>query len=97
MLGTLTAAQAASTRDLGIARAVRAIGDDPVMLQLAPLGAAIVRARKLHPDGCNMIDLASEVGELATAMLRETPERTAAEAMGVAVVAFRIANGEVRS
>lgn len=81
MLGTLTSAQELATRSLNVARAVKAIGDDPIMQELAPLGAAILRARGLHPEGCALIDLVSEVGECATAMLREPPgERRAGDA-----------------
>jgi hypothetical protein len=52
MCGTLTHAQELATKYLGVARAVRAIGDYEIMQDLAPLGAAIERARSLHPAGC---------------------------------------------
>lgn len=106
-LETLTAAQAASTRDLNIARAVRQIGDDPIMQALAPLGAAILRARAKHPVGCALRHLLSEVGEVADAMcigdvgiggdVEKREDRIREELLDVAVVAFRMHLGEVRS
>lgn len=103
---TLTAAQARSTECLNIARAVKAIGDDPVMQSLAPLGAAIVRARAKHPVGSTLRHLVSEVGELADAMcigdegiggdIEKREQRIRDGALDVAVVAMRIVFGETR-
>lgn len=96
MFGTLTSAQESATRSLMIARAVKSIGDDPIMQQLAPLGASILRARGLHPRGVDGIrSLAEEVGEVANAMRRETPERVREELIDVATVAMRWAIGDV--
>lgn len=106
MLGTLTSAQELATKYLGIARAVRAIGDDPIMQQLVPLGAAIVRARSLHPAGCALRHLMSEVGEVADAMcigdvgiggdMAKREERIREELLDVAVVAMRMHLGDTR-
>lgn len=52
-------------------------------------------ARKKHPEGVNLTALVSEVGEVATAMLRETPERMKDELLDVIVVAIRFWLGEV--
>ena len=59
-----------------------------------PLLARLARARELHPEGCNLAALVSEVGEVATAMLRETQERARDELLDVATVAMRLAAGE---
>lgn len=61
------------------------------------LAATMVRARVKHPNGPEgMRSLASEVGEVATAELRETPERVREELLDVAVVALRWWNGETK-
>lgn len=54
----------------------------------------IERARRLHPEGSNLAALTSEVGEYATALLRESKERQRDELWDVAVVAVRLALGE---
>ncbi len=78
-----------------VARAVRTIGDDPIMQRLAPLGAAIVRAREIHPEGASLVALLAEAGEAANARLKGEPnERFVAECIDVAVVAMRLAYGE---
>lgn len=106
MLGTLTSAQELATKSLNIARATKAIGDDPIMQELAVLGAAIVRARGLHPAGCALRHLVSEVGEVAHAMcigdvgiggdVAKREERIREELLDVAVVAMRMALGDTR-
>lgn len=57
---------------------------------VAALTAAISRAERLHPDGPDgMRALAEEVGEVASAIRRETPERVREELLDVAVIAIR--------
>lgn len=52
----------------------------------------VLRARQKFPDNdLLMVALTEEVGELAKALLDETPERVYAEAIQVACVALRIA------
>lgn len=54
------------------------------------LAAAIARAERIHPDGPDgMRALSEEVGEVASALRRETPERVCEELLDVAVVAIR--------
>jgi len=59
------------------------------------LAVAIDRARKLHPEGCNLTSLFEEVGEVARAVRRESPDRVRDELLDVAVVAMRLWMGEV--
>jgi NTP pyrophosphatase (non-canonical NTP hydrolase) len=63
--------------------------------ELAFLESVVVelsRAKVKYPDPRRRFAaLVSEVGEVATAFLRETPERVQEEAVQVAVVAMRIA------
>ncbi len=59
------------------------------------LAWALERARNKHPRGAQGIgSLTSEVGEVATAILRETPERVREECIDTAVVAVRLWLGE---
>lgn len=88
--GRLLVAEQNATKSHNVARASKWIGDDPMMQDLAVLGAAILRGRALHPEGPSLAALVSEVGEVATAMLRETPGRVVDECLDVAVVAMRL-------
>jgi len=56
MHDTLTHAQRRSTECLEIARAVKAIGDDDVMQQLAPLGACIKRADEALASSAHLFE-----------------------------------------
>jgi NTP pyrophosphatase (non-canonical NTP hydrolase) len=86
-LANLTSTQERCTELL---LAVRAIGE------LAPLAEAIGRARAKHPKGPSPLrSLIEEVGEVASAMRRESPERVREELLDVAVVAVRLHAGEV--
>ena len=58
--------------------------------ELAPLRAALERGRRLHPGGTVFADLRDEVDELSKALREESPDRQRAEALDVAVCAFRI-------
>lgn len=52
----------------------------------------LMKARMKFPDPiCSMTALTEEVGELAKAMLDESPERIRKEAVQVAVMAIRVA------
>lgn len=59
------------------------------------IGDRLREASEKHPEGASLAALVSEVGEVATAMLRETPERTKDELLDVIVVAIRLWFGEV--
>lgn len=72
-------------------RAERAPGMRDALVELC---SAIERARDRHPEGSNLAALISEVGEVATAMLRESPSRIRSELLDVAVVAVRLWLGE---
>lgn len=54
--------------------------------------AELTKARRKFPgDNCTYVALGEEVGELAKAMLDETPSRVREEAVQVAVMAARCA------
>ncbi len=61
---------------------------------LGALTDRIATARMKHPKGPNLRSLMEEVGEVASAMRRETPERVRDELLDVATVAMRLAFGE---
>ncbi len=84
-LANLTSTQSRCTELL---LANRAIPD------IAPLLEALTVGRAKHPEGANLTALAEEVGEVARAMRRETPERVREELLDVAVVAMRLYLGE---
>ncbi len=87
MLATLTETQAACTQ-LREANRVLTRGE------LDPLVEAIARGRAKYPKGACIEALLSEAGEVATAMMRETPDRLRSELLDLAVVATRLALGE---
>lgn len=65
------------------------------MHPLAPLLRALKAAREKHPGGPDGLrSLMEEVGEVANAIRRETPERVREELLDVAVVALRWYLGE---
>lgn len=79
----------------GYLRELERRGKTPWLLDVL---AALEAARAKHPAGTlGVLSLAEEVGELASAIRREGPDRQKAEAMDVAVVALRIWMGEVAS
>lgn len=63
-----------------------------ILLQrLAPLATAIDVARAKHPGGPDgMRSLAEELGEVASAIRRESPERVREELLDLATVAMRL-------
>lgn len=65
--------------------------------ELAALRTALAKAREKHPEGSDLIAIASELGELANAIRNESPERVAQEAIDLAVTALRFAMGERNS
>jgi hypothetical protein len=63
--------------------------------ELAPLRAAMTRARGLYPEGATLLALAAECGEVAQAVQKlESADRVRAELLDVAVVAVRLYLGE---
>lgn len=54
--------------------------------------AELIRARKLHPNGCYLAALVEEVGEVAKAMMQEgsASERAREELVQVASTAIRL-------
>ena len=65
--------------------------DDELKRFLLDVSAEVGRAREKFPEteGC-MVALVEEVGELARAILDESPERIRAEAVQVACMAVRV-------
>lgn len=87
----LAAYRASKFLDEQLGEMKSSMGIEQALLSLA---AAIVRARELHPEGCNLADLASEVGEVGRAMNRETEGREREELLDTAAVAVRMWLGE---
>jgi hypothetical protein len=92
----LTTTQARCTELLAMVRLSRFIEAHPeIKAPLLDLAWAIDNARAKHPRGPDGIrSLAEEVGEVANAMRRETPDRVREELLDVAVVAMRLFMGE---
>lgn len=73
--------------------------DDQKGLQIIAIHKAVNRARKKHPNfGKNIHEaytvLCSEVGEIGTAILRETPERVIEEIDDTIAVLIRMREGD---
>lgn len=103
-LENLTATQTRCTELLGAWRAsrfVEALGLHPSYGEIIPalvrLAGRVVTARMKHPGGADGVRaLVEEVGEVASAMRRESPERVRDELLDVAAVAIRMWLGEVQ-
>jgi hypothetical protein len=99
MLANLTATQHRCTELLMALRASKIAetldsldihAPDLLLTTLVALAAGIATARRKHPEGPDgMRCLAEEVGEVASALRRETPARVREELLDVAVVAIR--------
>lgn len=60
------------------------------------IGKRLVEARAKHPEGVNLAAAVSEMGEVATAILCETPERVEDEILDCIAIWIRWLNGEVK-
>lgn len=105
LLGEAERAKAAQDSECrAILAAVLGTDGDPIAQALAKLGGAILRGRRLHPDGCALRHLLCEVGEVADAMCEANgaaggnvgarDNRVREELLDVAVVAMRMYLGE---
>ncbi len=89
MLVNLTSTQARCTELLEEARTLRRFG-----ASFDKLTARIGEARRKYPQGPTLRALIEEVGEVASAMTREGPERVKDELLDVTCVAMRLYMGE---
>lgn len=91
LTANVTALQTDANHALVCSRLDRVLTSRPeLMAALLDLAWGIEIARAKHPEGSDLTSLVSEVGEVATAMDRETPARVRAELLDVAVVAMRM-------
>jgi len=91
----VTELQKGSNAVLASHRLAKVLEHEPeLMTAMLDLAWGIDKARTKHPEGSTLRDLVSEVGEVATAMWRETPERVNEELLDVAIVAMRMRLGE---
>lgn len=69
---------------------------DPKLTEIVlELAYALIRARRLHPEGSSLGALVEEVGEVAKALGRQNAERYHEELVDTGVVAIRLLLGDV--
>lgn len=76
--------------------ALRALPGQPNVEELGPLAARIAKGRKKYANGCTVLSLLDEAGEVAHAVNKyESAERIREELLDVAAVAMRLYFGEI--
>lgn len=92
----VTILQARGTELLATDRISRFLDGKPqLMARLLEVAWGIERARKLHPEGCSVLALVEEVGEVSRALAREDEDRLRSEIVDVAIVACRLLLGDL--